>query len=80
MLILMTLSKSLKASGLHLEMREQTRWETSPSSLCGTQSKVISEVPSSSKALCLCPCSLKVLLKGIWHCFSEKSTFEFKMN
>ena len=44
------------------------------------QSKVISEVPSSSKALRLCPCSLKVLLKGIWHCFSEKSTFEFKMN
>jgi len=35
-LILVTLSKSLKASGLHLEMREQTRWETSPSSLCGT--------------------------------------------
>lgn len=51
-----------------------------PLSHLWNQSEMISEAPSSPRVVGLCPCSVKVLLKGIWHSFSEKNTFEFKVN
>lgn len=78
MLSLMTLSESLKASFQDDRADKVGNQPPPHPHPVWNQSKVTSEVPFSLKVLCLCPCSVKVLLKGIWHSLSAKSTFEFK--